>query len=79
MKAQLIVLLRYALVTIFAALGGALVAKGIITEDQAGLLTSDAFIEAAASFAAAGLIYLYYLIFSDASKALVAWIDDPEK
>lgn len=75
MLAQLTVLLRYILAIGFGALGGALTMRGIITEGQAGLLVSDPFIEAAASFAASAFVYLFYLLFSDASKALSAWTE----
>ena len=73
MLAQLKVLFRYLLVILFSAAGGALVARGVLTEAQAGVLLADPFIEAAASFAASGAVYLFYLLFSDASKALAAW------
>lgn len=75
MTAQLIVLLRYILTMLFAALGGFLTARGVLTEGQAATLMDPEFIGAAASFTAAVFVYLYYLLFSDASRALAAWTE----
>lgn len=55
MTTQLIVVLRHVLTAAFAALGGALMTRGILTEDQAAALTDPEFIAAAAAFSAAAL------------------------
>lgn len=78
MIAHLKVMLRYILVLFFGALGGALVNRGFLTEAQAGLLLENAFIEAAATFAASGLVFLWYLVFSESAKANAAWAEVTE-
>lgn len=73
MLAHLFVFFRYLLVALFAGIGGALAERGFIDENAAGLLTSDAFIEAAAWLASAFAVFIYYLFFSASARANEAW------
>ena len=75
MTPHLIVLFRYALTIVFSVIGGALMSRGLISPEVAGLLIADPFIEAAAALIAAALPPGFYLFFSQSRKANTAWAE----
>ena len=73
MKGEVAVGFRVLAYVVFSALGSFLVARGVLTEDQALALVSDEFLGVVVTVVGAGGTYLYYRRFSEASRALFWW------